>query len=440
MTVRFVENGGQYHFSNPAPAGIWFAENFNHGVVSTAPVGRSSTYAYESSSQGVATTSRLAGDWPAMIAGYAVYSQGVIGSSIVIAFKNGFNAQCELRSNSTGQLYFTRNNVNLGAGNPTISSNTLILSAWNYIEFKAIFGTASNGTCEVKVNGIVWLTLTGITNATTVSTADSVQYGSYGGTSQMMDFYALDTGTGANTTYLGDITVASTYPISAGANSAWTVSQAPFALTGTGTLTSGTSLVYNGTITNGTTPTNAWQGYYFVVTGFANTHNNGTWLCSTSTTTTITLLNTDVLATGGVSGATATATFQNPVQIGIHGGSIDNAITNTGTRPPSNVTGPLQWIQDSTPGDKSDFAHQPLVLTGNILAVAHVTLAAKTDAGTRQIAQICESTGTEEIGSTVSLSNSLVYYQDILETDPHTSAAWTLSGYNAATFGIKEIS
>ncbi len=53
---------------------------------------------------------------------------------------------------------------------------------------------------------------------------------------------------------------------------------------------------------------------------------------------------------------------------------------------------------------------------------------------------MCESGVTEEIGSTIALTTSYVYYDDILENDPHTSAQWGLTGFNAATFGVKEIS
>lgn len=280
-----------------------------------------------------------------------------------------------------------------------------------------------------------------MTNCTTTASFDAVQFSSQSSGSYITDFYVCDTTGTINTGYLGDINVVELYPNAAGVNSAWSVNQASFALTGTGTLTSGTSLVYNGTITNGATPTNAWQGWYFTITGYANTHNNGTFLCSASTATTLTLLNTDTSATGAVAGATATAAFQNPVQIGIHGGYGDSgATTNVGTRPPSDVTGPLQWVQDSVTNDLTDFGHQALSLTGTIAAVAHVTYARKSDAGTRQMAQICLSSGTQETGSTITLSSGLSYYRDIIEVDPNApTAQFGLSAFNAATFGWKEI-
>src|ERR1017187_9746103 len=51
----------------------------------------------------------------------------------------------------------------------------------------------------------------------------------------------------------------------------------------------GIHAVYTGTITGGAA--NAWAGYTFVVTGFSTSANNGTFLATASTTTTLTLLN-----------------------------------------------------------------------------------------------------------------------------------------------------
>lgn len=47
--------------------------------------------------------------------------------------------------------------------------------------------------------------------------------------------------------------------------------------------------VYTGTITGGAA--NAYVGYYFVVTGFSNLPNNGTFICTASSATTLTLQN-----------------------------------------------------------------------------------------------------------------------------------------------------
>jgi hypothetical protein len=379
------------------------------------------------------TTSGFSG----MIAGVALNfatSYNNPGNVALIAFVDGSNnSQCDLRYNGSGQLYFTRNGVNLGPGNPTLSAGTVPLSSWHYLEFKALFATSATGTCEVYVDGALFLTLTGIQNATTTALGWAARFQvPNNAAAGMMDFYVLDTVSGLETTYLGDVTIAEIYPVGPGVNAAWGVVQGAFALTAAANA-SGGATVYTGTITNGATPANAWQGFYFSISGFTNAANNGgPWLCTASTATTITLLN----PSGVAETHAGTCSFQNPVQAGIHGGIVDGyATTNVGTRPPADN----QYIFDSTSGDKADYAHQALSLIGTIAGVVHVTQARKDDAGTRQIQQICLSGGTEEDSATISLGSSYQYYADVLEADPHTGAAWTVSGFNAATFGVKEI-
>jgi hypothetical protein len=189
--------------------------------------------------------------------------------------------------------------------------------------------------------------------------------------------------------------------------------------------------VYTGTITNGALITNMWQGYYFIVTGFTNSANNGTFLCSASTATTLTLVN----ATGVAETHAATAAFQNPCQIGIHSSTSDGyAITNVGTRPPVAPNDP-QYIASLTGGAKHDFAHPALSLAGSIPAVIHRTWARKDDAGVRTMQQICLQGATQETGPSIGLATSGSYYDDILQTDPN-GATWTPSLFNTATFGV----
>lgn len=116
--------------------------------------------------------------------------------------------------------------------------------------------------------------------------------------------------------------------------------------------------------------------------------------------------------------------------------AVQDGITHSGTFP----DGDTSYIDSATAGQISDFAHQALSLTGSILAVVMVGYMRKDDAGTRQAANVCLSGGTESDGATQSLGGTYQYYFDVLEKDPHTNAAWTLANFNAATFGVKEIS
>lgn len=115
---------------------------------------------------------------------------------------------------------------------------------------------------------------------------------------------------------------------------------------------------------------------------------------------------------------------------------VQDGITHTGTWPDGDTT----YISDGTAGDISDFAHETLTLTGTLYCVGHLSYVRKDDAGARAFRQVCLSGGTTETnGVDLSATNSFLYYEDYLDVDPNTSAQWTVANYNAATFGVKEI-
>jgi hypothetical protein len=424
MALRFAESGGQYHQSNLMGPGIWAASS-GGTIGNTAPARNGSTWGYNGNNQ---WTTPSFGNQSGLVVGGATFLTTLSGTPILFTLLRSGAGQCDVRFDASGHIIVTRAGTVLGTSTLTLSTGS-----WHFIEFKAILSITATGSCEVVVDGTTFLTLAGVQNATTAAVADQVQYQVSNATNTWWrDFYVLDTTSGSNTNYLGDITVAEVYPNGAGVNAAWSVQQGAFVLTAAANASGGTT-VYTGTITNGASPANAWQGYYFNVTAFLTGANNGgPWLCTASTATTITLQN----PSGVAETHAGSCAFQNPVQAGIHGGDIDGAATtNVGTRPP----GDNQFLFDSTANDKTDYAHQTLALTGSIPGVVHVTYARKDDAGARQMAQLCESTGTEETSPTITLTGNYSYYSDILEIDPHTSALWTLAGYNAATFGFKEI-
>ena len=103
--------------------------------------------------------------------------------------------------------------------------------------------------------------------------------------------------------------------------------------------------------------------------------------------------------------------------------------------------GDTNFIADNTINDKSTYIFQPLVYPpASIMCTQVVHTSRKPDAGTRQIADYCLSSGTAVAGNTVSLTNTYQIYTNVLTQDPHTSAAWTANGINAAEFGVEEVS
>jgi|GEM_PF-4754787 len=219
----------------------------------------------------------------------------------------------------------------------------------------------------------------------------------------------------------GDLKVVELYPDGPGSHSAWAQNVGPFSITSVAAA-SGGNQVFTGTITGG--GSNAYVGYNFVTSGFANAVNNSGangFICVASSATSLTLVNPS-----GVADTTGSANFQAITQIGIN---------QTGTRP----NGDVAYLSDATPGDISDFAHTALTLTGAVLGVAHLSYLRKDDAGTRQVAQVCISGATTEQSPPESLGNNYQYWVDFLDVDPHTASGWLTGNLNAATFGVKEL-
>ena len=95
-------------------------------------------------------------------------------------------------------------------------------------------------------------------------------------------------------------------------------------------------------------------------------------------------------------------------------------------------------MSSSTIGDEDLYTYP--ALTGSTIYAAVVNLRAEKDnSGTRSIRALAESGGTTvDSGTDFPLSqNVYADYQGIFEVDPNTGVAWTISGVNAAQFGIK---
>ena len=117
---------------------------------------------------------------------------------------------------------------------------------------------------------------------------------------------------------------------------------------------------------------------------------------------------------------------------------------------PSTGTSHFANVDDNPPNDDTDFnssatagqidlfTFPSISPTGSIAAVQTVLTARKDDVGTRQICEECRSGSTNYDGAnTFTMTSSYLMYREIRETDPATSAAWTLSAVNAAEFGVK---
>ncbi|EYS89517.1 hypothetical protein CF68_32970 [Cupriavidus sp. SK-4] len=110
-----------------------------------------------------------------------------------------------------------------------------------------------------------------------------------------------------------------------------------------------------------------------------------------------------------------------------HYSLVDDATPNTTDYVESSIAG-----QKDTYG-MGDITHTPVSIFGTQINIA----ALKDDAGARSIKAVTRSGGTDYSGSSQALGTGQLYYSEIRETDPATSAAWTKTNLNAAEFGAE---
>ena len=97
------------------------------------------------------------------------------------------------------------------------------------------------------------------------------------------------------------------------------------------------------------------------------------------------------------------------------------------------------YITENTIGDHDSYTFDDLsTASGSVFAVQSQLYAKKDDAGSRDLKTVIRSGTTDYTpGSTHSMGDSYHAYLDQYQVDPDTSSAWTISGVNAAEFGVK---
>lgn len=120
--------------------------------------------------------------------------------------------------------------------------------------------------------------------------------------------------------------------------------------------------------------------------------------------------------------------------LGSDGNSTDNYLLVDDSSP----NGDTDYVQSATSGQKDTYAISNMMHTPATIAGVQVCMSSKKDdAGTRSICSVVRSGGSDTDGTTQALSTTYNYYLQIIEQDPNTSTAWTVSGFNAAEFGQK---
>jgi hypothetical protein len=391
-----------------------------------------------------------------------------MSDTMLISFLDGGTHQVSLKVDSAGHLYFVRNGTTLIGSASTLS---LTGFAWHYIEVKVTIDP-SVGVCSLQVDGVNWLNLTGQnTRATSNSFTGQVAIGNLatnafttGYVLWIDDFYLANTSGSFNNNFLGDRKVLGLVPNGNGSTLNYTMNAAAWP--------SNTAVFVGRTILD----TNGNYQRVITVTSDAKTGVSApTWNASLAGTTTdnhVTWINLGAQSQfltvnqslpEGIGGWI----FQQAQSVGdaiwdpngnvqlcttagtTTGGTVNGPTWNTtvgGTTADGSVVwtnlGTLEdiYLSDATAGDQSRFTY-PAIAGSTVNAVSVVPRARKDDAGTRTIRGATKSGATvADSGTDLGLSTSYQYLIGLFETDPNTSAAWTVSGVNAAEFGVKTIS
>lgn len=262
MAIQFADPGGEYYYNTGlSGAGTPFSTIWDSyfvattSLVSNAPSGRATTYAIGQGPNGSFITKYLSTGFATLVVGAAIYIPAnwlpVSNATVLLQLYYNGNQQVDVRCTSAGNLYFTRNGSAALGG--VYSVNALANgSGWHYVEAQFTVNNVT-GAAQVWVDNVSWLSVSGQNTRGDGANnlANQVRfYNSFTNgqpTTYWKDMYILDTGTGVNTSRLGDITVGVEYPNAAGVNNAWTPN------TGTPVSTVQDGITYVGTWPDGDT-------------------------------------------------------------------------------------------------------------------------------------------------------------------------------------------
>jgi hypothetical protein len=415
-----------------------------------------------------------------VIAGFAINPTNTDsgGRIFLVTDSAGFN-QFDLYLNANNQVLL-RKYANTTASTLATSAKVLPINAYSYIEVKVKLSSTTTGTYEVRINGGVAFAVTTVVTRNTSSSTDSILSFILGGIDTntpipwLDDFYICDGSGSANNDFLGDVRIDTLYPNGAGTNTQFTSSNAggthrywrvnldmsgspvftemQFRTTsgGANVATGGTAMVsgnvFSGSASNlfdGSTATTMgfnsatsnWIGYDFgagnekaiqevtLAAGSSGTSQTpGNLLVQYSDNGTDWVTSWAPTPTNWGASQTITWTFSPPTA---NWSTVDETPPNT-----------YDYNSSATVGNKDSYALQNLPLASTTVKAIQVNNAlSKSDAGARSAANLIRSSTTEAQSSALALSTSPLYLSSVHETDPATTAAWTVSGVNALEAG-----
>ena len=210
MTLRFADSFD--HYTDPIQKGWVLLGAGLPTIIGAAARTGIAGMRLDNDNERVALTLDAQGTW---VVGFGFRPAGIRADDIVRTL-DAAAEQGVLGVNGDGTLRLDR------AGTTVATSvNALIAGVYYYIEFKHIINNAG-GTLEVRVDGAVWATFAGDTQATANATANRIALGVTAGLGAVVsydhdDLYILDgTGGAPFNDYLGDTQIECILPDGAG--------------------------------------------------------------------------------------------------------------------------------------------------------------------------------------------------------------------------------
>jgi hypothetical protein len=428
----------------------------------------------------------LPGNYPRLIGGIAM-QPSLSGFSGVLLNDTTGSSQCTVGFNPSGYLVLWQGGIN--GTQIAISSTPITANAWHYVEWDLSF--SSSGAYTVWLDGVEIFTGTGNLMTSGNAYANLVQL--YGNTCNFDDMYLFDNTGSANNTQRGDSRVETLFP-TADASVAFTPSQGAigayynlsgingylsanqlylrkFAAPVSGTLNSISVMPDQSSITanfkpavyadnsgspgtllsSGSPVTGCMNGMALTMpltTAQSLTAGTDYWIGYIADTD-MNMLRSDASAYQTNAGYQAGVSFSSgPPSTAPGMGSGNNSLVVWGnvTGMSSNYSetnelpagGDLSCVSSNTVGAEDLYNFSSLSSTPyNIAGVKVSALLRKTDSGARTVTVQLKSGSTDVAGASESPTSSYVYYSNYQDTDPNTSAAWTESGVNSVTAGVK---
>lgn len=237
MTLKLIE--GFDHFSSAALAALKSWTIADAGGVGTTTftfgptqAGRVNGYAvkisYDLNASSAATFQKsLPSSYTSLVEGFAFQLNGLpnLGQTFTLAtLQAGVTQTCRVILNANGTISIKN------SGGTTVATGTFVCTAstWIFVEVKLLVNGAS-GSVATQVNGAADIAATtGNFGSTAIDTVKFCPDNKSNTTVSQIttaiidDIYVLDTSAPPHDDFLGDVHVETIYPISDGANTAWT--------------------------------------------------------------------------------------------------------------------------------------------------------------------------------------------------------------------------